>query len=788
MISARRDIIAVRTMPRRATYWPVAAAAAVLLAVCAAYANSLQNGFHFDDFHTIVDNPSIRSLRNLPSFFTDATTFSVLPANRTYRPFVSASLAMDYAMGHGYTPFWFHIGTLLVFLLQLVTMLWLFRRILGSTLSGRGGSHASASAMPTAAALFAVAWYGLHPAIAETVNYIIQRGDIYSTLGVVGALAMYAGLPRLRRTGLYLAPFVFGILSKPPAIVLPALLFAYVAYFEGDVDYPGVGVDLDRSRWKKAAIAALPSLVVGGAAMVLQARMTPKSFTPATSSHWHYCMTQPFVLIRYFGSFFLPVHLNVDTHLEPFRRFTPEAAAGFVFILLLLMAIFWTGRRVELRPVSFGLLWFLVASIPTSVYTLSEVENDHRMYMPFVGLVLAVTWALALLVEQVERTLPHARRYAAVFGVVVLCVYGWGVHVRNRVWSTEESLWLDDIQKSPHNGRGLMIYGLTQMAKGNYPGALDDFTRALRYTPNYPTLQINLGVVYGAMGKQALAEKHFLRAIELAPSDDQTHFYYGRWLVETNRLSDALEELQEAVRLNPARLPQRDLLAKVLVATGDTRGAVTLANATLTIAPGDAAAREIVAHADEPLSADNWINVSLLRYQQKDFAGAVAAALQALKLNAGSSLAYNNLGAGYAGLGEWDAAVGAEKQALRLNPHLQIAQNNLAVYTVQQRAVEASAAAIHRSGQTPEALLNASLVLYQAHRYEESMAAARAALHLRPEYAEAWNNIAADDVELGRWDEAIAAATQALRLQPDFPLARNNLAWAVSAKAKHSHP
>ena len=91
--------------------------ALVLLAVCAAYANSLHNDFEFDDFHTITDNPAVRSLDNVPRFFTDATTFSVLPANRTYRPVVSASLALDYAMGHGYLPFWFHLSTLLWFLL-----------------------------------------------------------------------------------------------------------------------------------------------------------------------------------------------------------------------------------------------------------------------------------------------------------------------------------------------------------------------------------------------------------------------------------------------------------------------------------------------------------------------------------------------------------------------------------------------------------------------------------------------------------------------------------------------
>ena len=63
------------------------------------------------------------------------------------------------------------------------------------------------------------------------------------------------------------------------------------------------------------------------------------------------------------------------------------------------------------------------------------------------------------------------------------------------------------------------------------------------YTPNYPTLEINLGIVNGVMadlGDRARAfraERHFLRAIALAPADDTTHAFYGRWLSDHGSLS-----------------------------------------------------------------------------------------------------------------------------------------------------------------------------------------------------------------------------------------------------------
>jgi hypothetical protein len=74
--------------------------------------------------------------------------------------------------------------------------------------------------------------------------------------------------------------------------------------------------------------------------------------------------------------------------------------------------------------------------------------------------------------------------------IVFLCGYAYGVNRRNAVWRTEESLCRDDVEKSPHNSRGLMNYGLTQMSKGAYATALDYFSRALIFRPNYQHLRL----------------------------------------------------------------------------------------------------------------------------------------------------------------------------------------------------------------------------------------------------------------------------------------------------------
>ena len=100
------------------------------------------------------------------------TTFSVLPLNQSYRPMLQATFAIDYWLGGGYRPAVFQIQTFAWFALLLISTAALLMTITRNEWL----------------TLAATAIYGLHPVCAETVNYIVQRGDLLSTLGVVSAL------------------------------------------------------------------------------------------------------------------------------------------------------------------------------------------------------------------------------------------------------------------------------------------------------------------------------------------------------------------------------------------------------------------------------------------------------------------------------------------------------------------------------------------------------------------------------------------------------------------------
>jgi uncharacterized protein (TIGR02996 family) len=242
---------------------------------------------------------------------------------------------------------------------------------------------------------------------------------------------------------------------------------------------------------------------------------------------------------------------------------------------------------------------------------------------------------------------------------------------------------------------------LTQMNKGDYAMALDYFTRALIYTPNYTTLEINLGVVTGELGDRGdvahhiEAERHFLRAIQLAPADDGPHAFYGRWLERHGRAAEAITQLRMAIAIDPPRLMQHDLLIETYALSGDMDSAQQAARDALAIAPDDTTAQNILlqrgrdarANAKAPgvLTADDYVNESLRLNHEGKYQESLAAARKALQLDPHSARAWNNIAANDEALHRWDDAVAASRQALALEPDLQIAKNNLA-WSIAQKA------------------------------------------------------------------------------------------------------
>jgi protein O-mannosyl-transferase len=517
--------------------------ALLLVAVLAAYSNHFHNGFHFDDGHTIVNNASIRELRNIPLFFRDATTFSTLPSNQSYRPLVSTLLAIDYWLGHGLQPFWFHLSIFALFISLTLLLAFVIYHLLES----------EAASSPNHWIAFAVAaCYALHPANADAINYIIVSAEVISALGVIGSFAFYFAFPRLRRYFVFVLPAALAVLAKPTAAIFAVLFAVFCLCFHDE---------RRRRRVGTLFVKVAPPFVICGAVLLFVQHMTPRSWIAGATNAHNYLITQPYVALLYFKTFFWPTGLSADYDLAPFATTgDPRVWTGLGFVVLLSAGAIAAAFCKQTRVIGFGLLWFLLALLPTSLFPLAEVMNDYRTFLPYVGLVIAVAGAAALLVARFEPRRNWAKIATAGAVVLFLGINGYATFNRNKVWKTDETLWRDVVLKSPRNGRGLMAYGIQLMNKGDYAGALDYFHRAQQLTPQYYFLLINLAVAENATSQSAAAEQHFKEALQMAPSYPDSYIYYARYLIQHSRPDDARPLLRKAMELSPADVTARELL------------------------------------------------------------------------------------------------------------------------------------------------------------------------------------------------------------------------------------
>ncbi len=83
-------------------------------------------------------------------------------------------------------------------------------------------------------------FFMVHPVMAETVNYIISRSVIISTVFVVMAFVFYQYSAISRKYYLYLIPYCLSILAKEPAIMFAPIFLCYLLLFKYELSLTDV--------------------------------------------------------------------------------------------------------------------------------------------------------------------------------------------------------------------------------------------------------------------------------------------------------------------------------------------------------------------------------------------------------------------------------------------------------------------------------------------------------------------------------------------------------------------
>jgi tetratricopeptide (TPR) repeat protein len=522
------------------------------------YSNALSGTFHFDDAHAVVHNPAIRSAEHPERFFTDASAFSILPQNQSYRPLLLLTYALT-AEAAGVSAPAFIAVNLLVHVLCVLLFQAVLRRVLPLL-----GYRTDERLLLVASALFAV-----HPLFSECVNYVSARSESLCALFALFAIAAYL---RARETGhaawsaCASAALFSAFLVKPVAISVPFLALLLEASAA------------QRQPWRRVLRRLLWLVVPAAAGMLLTLQMTPALAVASASpfSKLDYARSELPAILYYLGLFVWPARQNAD------HVFPASASALDPRVMLSMLALGWAGvfiarslasRRYLGVAVAAG--WFLICILPSSsVFPLAELVAERRPYLAAAG--LCPLFAAALL-HGTGRTCSlrgRAHRTAGYLAsVAVIATFATLTVARNRVWKTEEALWLDIVSKAPESARAQMNYGLTLMKKGHLAEAENYLRAAVRLAPNYSYAHLNLGTWLVSYNRIVEARGEFDRALALSP--DLVYAHYRRGLLG-ERLHESPEVratyFRHATELSPNHADAQYQLARALLEAGDSAG------------------------------------------------------------------------------------------------------------------------------------------------------------------------------------------------------------------------
>lgn len=745
----------------------------IFIVVLFAYSNHFNNSFHFDDSHTIVNNTAIRTI-NFFNFFSDVTTFSNLPTNQSYRPLTTLENAIDYKIADGLTTKVFHIHIFITFLLVGIFIFFLTKKLLNIINPNNLNKYW---------ALFSAATFCLLGANAETVNYIIQRAEITSALFILIGLLAYINNGLLKKTYLYLIFPLIGFFSKEMAFVFAPLLFLYFLIIENNVDFFNFYKKEQFSKIINSFIKVLPAFLMTVLFLVLYFSMLPKTFAPGGISLYTYFITQPLVTCHYLITFIVPYNLSADTDWTAFSSILNyKAILGFLIIIGLLYFSLKLAKRKETKLISFGILWFFIALIPTSsVLPFAEVLNDHRTFIPYIGLTISLTASLKYLYNNYILHYKSKKIFQIVLVSVItlfLALHISTIRKRNNVWKDGMALWHDVTIKSPKNGRGLMNYGVELMAKGNYKDAKAYFEKALKITPNYPSLHTNLAIINSVTGNKEVAHSYFNKAIALNEKKNTSYYFYGKFLFKEKQFPKAKKYILKSLELSPTHLPSKEFLMKIYHEMNAFDDLKKYTSGILEKNPNETTAKKYLNYAIQKKSsldllADNanklnsekmYLELGLKYHKKLQYHKAIKYAKKALKIKKDYPEAYNNIGIAYAQLTAIDSAIYYYNKALIIQPDFQLVKNNIEHLK-------------NISENKTKHLLNLSLKYYNENMFLDCITTAEKINKIKPN-AKAYNNICAAHNKLKEYSKAIEACKKALALDNSNLTAKANLKYA----------
>jgi tetratricopeptide (TPR) repeat protein len=505
--------------------------------------------------------------------------------------------------------------------------------------------------------------FAVHPLHVESVAWVAERKDVLCAFLSLLALVSYVRYTRTGRSRSYvwtLTSFALALAAKPMAVTLPLWLLVLDAWPLRRVSDP-MSI---RSWWPvlREKVPLLCLSVAGGLATIAVQRDVGAMASIAELGLADRLANVVVSYVLYLKLTFWPAGL---VPFYPPERWSPATVAFGAALLVLVTTLLWRWRQRAPYLLA-GWAWFVIGIAPVSglLQAGEQAVADRFMYLPIVGLLLAVVWGTSDLLGRVPRRALVAGALSALT-VLVLALMS---RVQLQAWENSVMLWQHSLRVDERNYRAHEKLAEAYRDLGRWDLAVRHYELALETAPpganRYRAIVRNaLGYTHTRSGDQATALRHLGEAVQLDPALAVARLNFGNALAATGDLPRAEVELQEALRLDGS-------LAEALIGLG----AIAIRRGN----PGAAKERYTAALGIDPHlpAAHNGIGAALLVLEQP--AQALPHLAEALRLDPAAANAHLNMGLALIRLGRLDEARVQLQSALEIDPSLVSARAALA--------------------------------------------------------------------------------------------------------------
>ncbi len=390
-----------------------------------AYLNTLQNGFVWDDKYIITDNPYVRDIGNIPSYFISSATQGSYDM-KVYRPLRQMMFTVEYTLW-GNNHFGYHLINILLHAINCILVYKLLTHFL----------------LSRSAAILATLFYSIHPVHTEAVANITGRTDILFLCFYLAGLLFYikAGNGRCRSSFLCLAviSYCLSLFSKEMAVTFPLIiLLTDLCLGEKKVD-----------RLTKATPFYLLLVFITAAYLILRT----SAIAGIGQGEYHAdslyitLLSQSAVFWKYTKLFFLPLPLSARYDIVLIEHFFNPYTIGLISaITAMTAATIIYLRKGQLPLFIFGIWWFFITLLPVSniIPISAAMMGERYLYLPTLGLCIALFSLIDSYISRGYRTV-----FISILFVPLLAAFFYLTHSRNTVWKDDRTLFEDTVKKAP---------------------------------------------------------------------------------------------------------------------------------------------------------------------------------------------------------------------------------------------------------------------------------------------------------------------------------------------------